>query len=351
MINEKQTHSFGNKLADIQNGGESNEASMSTATVNQNKNLDLSTDQNAGNTALADKRKIWRGIVEMLVSMTMFGTVGLLVIYSGQPVTSVVFWRCVFGAGTLLVICLAFGLFKGNLTKHIVTYAVLGGVALVLNWLLLFSAYSYASISISTVVYNTQPFILVMFGVLFMGEKLTANKMFWLVISFIGVVFIVMEKPQASYIGDNFALGIVMALGAAFFWAVNAIFTMKLKHVPPHVIAFIQVCVGIIMLLPFVQWNALPNTTEAWTALIILGVVQTGLVYIISYGAVQKLPTHLQGALSFIYPLMTIVVDFMVFGQRIQPIQILGMAAILLAAIAMTLGWKIFGRTNKAQML
>lgn len=351
MTNEKQTHSFGNNLADIQGDGEANGAFLSTVAISLNPNSALNAEESAANSALADKRKVWRGIVEMIVSMMMFGTVGLLVIYSGQSVTSVVFWRCVFGACTLLVICLAFGLFKGNLTKHILIYAVLGGVTLVLNWLLLFSAYSYASISISTVVYNTQPFILVMFGVLFMGEKLTANKVFWLAISFIGVIFIVMEKPQASYVGDNFALGIIMALGAAFFWAVNAIFTMKLKHVPPHVIAFIQVCVGIIMLLPFVQWNALPNTTEAWTALIILGVVQTGLVYIISYGAVQKLPTHLQGALSFIYPLMTIVVDFVVFGQRIQPIQILGMAAILLSAIAMTLGWKVFGRANKAQTL
>ena len=36
--------------------------------------------------------------------------------------------------------------------------------------------------------------------------------------------------------------------------------------------------------------------------LVTLGVVHTGLVYILMYGAIQKLPTHLQGSLSFIYP-------------------------------------------------
>jgi drug/metabolite transporter (DMT)-like permease len=47
------------------------------------------------------------------------------------------------------------------LTRTTLLLAILGGIALVVNWLLLFAAYERISIGLSTVVYNTQPFMLV----------------------------------------------------------------------------------------------------------------------------------------------------------------------------------------------
>ncbi|TIX03008.1 MAG: EamA/RhaT family transporter, partial [Mesorhizobium sp.] len=85
-----------------------------------------------------------------------------------------------FGAATLLVICAALGLLRGTLTPRVAGLAVLGGAAIVINWLLLFSAFPRASISIATAVYNTQPFMLVGFGALFLGERLTLAKLAWL---------------------------------------------------------------------------------------------------------------------------------------------------------------------------
>jgi drug/metabolite transporter (DMT)-like permease len=50
-----------------------------------------------------------------------------------------------------------------------------------------------------------------------------------------------------------------------------------------------------------------------------LGIVHTGLMYVLLYGAIQKLPTALTGALSFIYPIAAIFVDWFAFGHRLQP--------------------------------
>ena len=47
---------------------------------------------------------IRRGTVEMTAAMLISGTIGWFVVMSGQPVSGVVFWRCLFGALTLLVI-------------------------------------------------------------------------------------------------------------------------------------------------------------------------------------------------------------------------------------------------------
>ncbi|MES0881561.1 DMT family transporter [Roseibium sp. SCP14] len=288
--------------------------------------------------------KTLRGAAEMSAAMTILGTIGLFVILSGQGAIDVVFWRCAFGALALLVICASQGLLRRQLTLKKLGLAVLGGIAIVVNWAMLFSAYSEASIGVATAVYNTQPFILVGFGVLFLGERVTMGKLSWLGVAFVGVLLIIQAKPEsADYANANYAVGIGLALAAAFFWAVAALLTKKLTGTPPQLIALIQVCVGILMLAPFVSWNALPSGSTAWGALFTLGVVHTGIMYILMYGAVQKLPTYLQGAFSFIYPVVAIFVDYAAFGHQLQPLQLLGAGAIILAAMGMTFGWRLVG--------
>jgi drug/metabolite transporter (DMT)-like permease len=291
-----------------------------------------------------------RGTLEMTAAMVLSGTIGWFVVVSGQPVMDVVFWRCVFGAATLLVVCAAMGLLRRDiLTARQFMLAVIGGVAIVANWLLLFAAYPRASISIATVVYNTQPLMLVGLGALFFAERLTATKLFWLGLAFAGMLLVVQARPEAGRIGTDYLPGILMALGAAFFYAVAAIVAKKLKGVPPHLIALIQASVGAVMLAPLANLAHLPAgavnwTAQTWTILAALGVVHTGLVYILLYGAIQKLPTNLTGSLSFIYPIVAIFVDLLAFGHQLQLLQIAGAAAILFAAAGMTLGWSPWRR-------
>lgn len=73
--------------------------------------------------------------------------------------------------------------------------------------------------------------------------------------------------------------------------------------------------------------------------MVTLGVVHTGLMYVLLYGAIQKLPTAITGALSFIYPIAAIFVDWIAFGHRLGWLQWLGVAAILLAAAGLQRGW------------
>ncbi len=281
-----------------------------------------------------------RGATEMTAAMVISGTIGWFVVMSGQPVTGVVFWRCLFGAATLLAVCAALGHFRyGVMSTRQITLAAFGGAAIVINWLLLFAAYSHASISIATAVYNTQPFMLVGLGALFFAERLTATKLTWLGISFAGMLLIVQAKQGG---GSVYLLGILLALGAAFFYAVAAIVAKALKGVPPHLIALVQVLTGCIMLAPMAATSSLPIGTQTWAMLVGIGVVHTGLMYILLYGAIQKLPTSLTGALSFIYPVVAILVDLVAFGHRLQALQMVGAATILIAAAGMTLGWSLW---------
>jgi drug/metabolite transporter (DMT)-like permease len=283
-----------------------------------------------------------RGTIEMTVAMVILGTIGWFVVLSGQPVMTLVFWRCVFGAAALLAVCAGLGVLRGILDRRVLLYSALGGAAIVINWLLLFGSYSRASIAVATAVYSTQPFILVGLGVLFLAERLTATKLMWLGLAFAGVVLIVQAKPDVGYVGTDYLTGILMAFGAAFFYALTALFTKKLTGTPPHLIALIQVCIGIVMLLPFADLSELPTDAGTWGTLAVLGVVYTGLMFTLQYGAIQKLPTHLTGSIYFVYPLVAIIVDVLAFGHRLQLAEVAGAAAILIAAAGMNLGWSLW---------
>lgn len=281
-----------------------------------------------------------RGTLEMVAAMLISGTIGWFVLLSGLPILDVVFWRCVFGALTLLLVCAMLGHLRfGLLNRVTLMLAVISGVAIVGNWLLLFASYSRASISIGTAVYNVQPFMLVILAALFLGEKLTLQKLAWLSISFLGMLAIVSAHGSAGQGGDDYLAGIAFALGAAFLYAVAALIIKKLKGVPPHLIALIQVSVGVLMLAPLADFTRLPQGLQTWSILFTLGLVHTGGMYVLLYGAIQKLPTALTGALSFIYPIAAIGVDWMAFDHQLSVLQWLGVAAILLAAAGMQQGW------------
>lgn len=295
---------------------------------------------------------ITRGSIEMTVAMFISGTIGWFVLASHQPVLDVVFWRCAIGAMTLFIICWAMGMLRRDALRWpILAWATISGIAIVGNWLLLFAAYSRASIGIATAVYNTQPFMLVALGALFLGERITLDKMLWLSVAFAGMLLITQQNSEPSYGAGAYLVGIALALGAAFLYAVAAILVKRLTGTPPHLIALIQVCTGTLMLAPFVQTGALTaDPSIAWAYLGMLGVVHTGFMYVLLYGAIQRLPTAITGALSFIYPIVAIMVDWIAFGHRLQWMQWAGVAAILLAAAAMQQGWTPLARGTAGRL-
>ncbi|HIC2036093.1 DMT family transporter [Enterobacter soli] len=282
---------------------------------------------------MGDRQK---GVWQMSLAMLISGSIGAFVLLSGLPVTEVVFWRCLIGAVALFLFIRISKQPFSPLTKVTLGLAILGGIALVVNWMLLFAAYARISIGLSTVVYNTQPFMLVMMGML-LGERVSLAKWGWLLLAFGGVVVLLSGELTGKH-EAGWLSGIALALGAAFFYALTAIITRKLRSIAPQHIAFIQVLTGVVMLLPLAHMPTFSGHFP-WGILLTLGIVHTGIMYQLLYSAIQKLPTPVTGSLSFIYPVVAIVVDNLVFGHTLTASQLAGGALILVAAAGNNLGW------------
>ncbi|MER5206795.1 DMT family transporter [Streptomyces sp. NPDC002825] len=279
-----------------------------------------------------------RGTLELTLAMVLSGTLGVFVVESGASPFEVVFFRCLFGALALGVYSLARGFFTGHgFTAKKLGLAALGGVFIVFNWVFLFEAYRATSISLATVVYHTQPFFLVLLGALFLRERISAAKLGWLALAFGGLVLVSGVRP-----GDTASLaGLGFALAAAVLYALATFVTKRITGVRPHLIALVQVLVGMPLLLPFVDFGGVGGGGWGW--LVGLGFIHTGLMYVLMYAAYAKLPTAKIAVLAFTYPAVAMGVDWAVYGHHIGLVQALGVPLIVLASLKVTLAARTQG--------
>ncbi|MER7954100.1 DMT family transporter [Streptomyces sp. NPDC096030] len=275
-----------------------------------------------------------RGTLELTLAMVLSGTLGIFVVESGAAPFDVVFFRCLFGAVALGAYSLARGYFTGHgFTPGKLGLAALGGVFIVFNWVFLFEAYEATSISFATVVYHTQPFFLVVLGAVLFRERITAAKFGWLGVAFVGLVLVSGIRP-----GDTASLkGLGLALAAAVLYALSTVVTKRITGVRPHLIALVQVLVGLPLLLPFVDLRGTGGIGAGWGWLVGLGFVHTGLMYVLMYAAYQKLPTAKIAVLAFTYPAVAMFADWAVYGHHIGLVQALGVPLIVLAGLKVTL--------------
>lgn len=267
-------------------------------------------------------------------AMALSGTIGVAVVQSGAAAPVVAFARCLVGGLLLAVWCAARGWLRwGALSRRDLGLAALGGVLLVTNWTLLFASYRFSSISVATVVYHTQPFLLLGLAALLLGERVARRDLGFGAVAFAGVALI----SLGAHGGDGRpvgVLGVALALGAAVCYAGASLVAKRLAHVRPHLLAAVQCGVGVLLLGPALLVTPVPAAGPAWLWLGVLGAVHTALMYVLIYGSIGRLPTGTVALLSYLYPAVALLVDVVVYGHRIGLAEGVGIAAVLVAAVS-----------------
>ncbi|MBZ9989070.1 DMT family transporter [Mesorhizobium sp. BH1-1-5] len=276
----------------------------------------------------------------LALAMTIAGTVGAFVTESGQQPVTVVFWRCVFGAIFLAAWCLLRGYLPDRtLSPSRLALAALAGVCMVLSWTAFFAGFAMTSIATTTIVYHVQPFFVVLLGVAFLKERISLNQMLWMVAAFLGVVLASGLVATHGLADARWALGITLTLGAALLYAVATILAKGLGQQRAEVTVLCQTLVGVVMLAPFADiGHPIPPASWGWLAGI--GILHTGIAYVLMNSAFPRLTTPVIGIITFIYPVVAIVIDWALYAHPLRPAQAAGMALIALATLGVRLGWR-----------
>lgn len=284
-------------------------------------------------TASARERQ---GLGLMLAGGLLLGTLGVFVEQAGQhPLTTVLF-RCGFGALALL----CFGAATGRLSELRLhgkarLAALAAGLLMIVNWALFFGAIQRTSISVATVVFHVQPVWVMAFGAMYLGERV--GRLHWaaMVLALLGLA---LASGLADLSGAGAALtpsywtGVAMCLGGSLCYAGVTLIAKLVQGASPFALACWQCLVGVLLLAwwPLVQgW---PVGAAAWGWLAGLGVLHTGLAYVILYGGMARLPAARIALLQFVYPAAAVLVDWLVYGRVLSGSQLAG---VLLMAVAL----------------
>ena len=235
-----------------------------------------------------------------------------------------------FGALALLVICAALGYLKpGIITRRQLGIAVLGGVAIVSNWLLLFAAYPKSSISIATTVYNTQPFMLLGLGALFLGEKITVEKLAWLALAFGGMLLIVRPGGGLDPLGVFFLLCNICATLAYYLLSRVLAHSEKTLALLFYSSLAGAVCFGLAT--PWFLNGEMPDGLQI--ALFLSLGIFAGVGHFFFTAAYRFAEASLIAPVSYVHLVWAGLLGWVIFGHVPDLLAIVGMLVVILAGV------------------
>lgn len=267
----------------------------------------------------------------MIFSMVIFGTLGVFV--RNIPVSSgeLALYRAILAA---LLIAVYLGITKqkipfANIKKE-VPLLLASGVAMGVNWIFLFQAYKYTTVSLATLSYYFAPVIVTVACPFLFKEKLTGKQIICFLMSTAGLVMI----TGIGKIGSNTDFfGILWGLGAAFFYAVVILLNKFIKGVEGIHRTFLQFLSAIVILIPYVAVTGGVTLgqlhTVGWINLLIVGLLHTGITYCLYFSALKELPGQKAAILSYIDPLVAVVISVTVLGESMTVWQAVGGLLIL----------------------
>ena len=270
-----------------------------------------------------------KNLVFLTASMIIFGTNGLLVARISLPSAQIVLLRTFFGFLFLLAVVAARRSFSFAELKSDLVPATVGGVALGLNWVLLFGAYRYAGVSISTLVYYCGPMIAIILSPIVFKERLTANKLIAVIAVAAGMLCISGNVSS----GSDMQTGLLMGAGAAALYALIIIVTKRITHMSGLNCSAYELFISFIVMVLYllvsgVKLPVIPAADDTVNVLII-GFVNTGLAYYMYFSALQKLPAQTSALISYIEPLTALIVSAAFLGEKLGAVQLLGAVLIL----------------------
>ena len=208
---------------------------------------------------------------------------------------------------------------------------LVSGAALGINWILLFEAYKYTTVSVATLSYYFAPVIIILACPLLFKEKMGVKQWLCFVMSTLGIVLITGLGDISG--GSSHIKGIAFGLAAACFYAFVVIINKFIKGVDGIQRTFLQFAAAAIVLAPYVLltegFSLATMDAKGFVLLGVVGLVHTGVCYCLYFSALKDVKGQEAAILSYADPLVAVLASVFVLGEAISLPQIIGGALIL----------------------
>ena len=280
--------------------------------------------------------KLQRKASAMLVlSMLIFGSIGIFRRYIALPSGVLALARGLLGGVFLLLFSALRGKKQQKLAGKQAALLVLSGALMGLNWMLLFEAYNYTTVSAATLLYYMQPTIVILLSPLLFRERLTAKKTVCAAAALGGMV-LVSGILRASTGSGSDLRGIACGLGAAALYAAVVIINKSLREIDSYQKTTIQLFSAAVTMIPYVlltgELAEVSFTAQTLGMVLVVGIVHTGLAYALYFGSMEHLKAQTIAILSYIDPASALVFAAVFLHETMTLSMALGAVMILAAA-------------------
>jgi len=279
---------------------------------------------------MANKAKL-----ELIASMFIFGTIGIFVRYIPLPSSMIALVRGFVGAFFVLlfVYLRKSKVDKGAIRKNFVMFA-LSGAFIGINWILLFESYNYTTVATATLCYYMQPIFVILASPFLLKEKLTVKKVVCVAVALLGMVF-VSGVLQTGIPALSEAKGILYGLGAACFYATVVLMNKKITDINAYDKTIMQLGMGAIVLTPYVMLTqnfsaaTISMTPKLWLLLLFVGLVHTGVAYVLYFDALKDLKAQTVAIFSYIDPIVAILLSALLLKENMGLYGVIGAVLVL----------------------
>ena len=270
--------------------------------------------------------------VVFILSLLLFGTNGLYVANISVASSHIVLFRTLIGGFILTGLVAVRGGFDRTSIQAEFVPLLFGGVALGMNWVALFGAYRLLNVSLATLVYYAGPMLVILFSPLLFRERLTGTKIIAIILVAAGLVLI---SGSVAFGGLN-PSGLLAAAASALFYAALMVFNKRIRKTSGLQTAALELDIAFVVVLIYVLLTSgLPHPTRAdLPYLLLIGLINTGLAYLLYFTGLQKLPAQSVALISYIDPVSALFFSAVFLHESMSVLQILGAVLIIGGAIA-----------------
>ena len=284
---------------------------------------------------MTEKGNDRRSMATFISSMLIFGTIGVLRRYIPLSSALLAFSRGILGGLFLLIFAkvrkksVDAKLQSRDLLRLVITGAMIG-----INWMLLFEAYRHTTVAVATLCYYMQPTIVILLSPLLFKERLTGKKAACAAVSIAGMVLV---SGVVGNSGGGNLRGVLLGLGAAFFYAAVVIMNKKTPGIEPYRRTTVMLLSAGLVMLPYLLFTGgFSNESVRWPAVVllfVLGVVHTGLAYTLYFGSMDGLKLQTIAVLSYIDPVSALLFSALLLKEPLSVLNLIGAVLIIGSAV------------------
>lgn len=224
-----------------------------------------------------------------------------------------------------------------ELIRHWKMLALLG----VLNSAIPFYLLSFSTLHLTggfaSILNATAPLWAAVVAWVWLSDLLDRYKISGLLLGFAGVLVLVWNK--VSFATSTSTLAIFAAIGAAAFYGIGGNFARKyVRNVSSLAVATGSMIAASLFLLPgaVTQWPADSITTEAWAAVVAMGIVSTGIAYALYFRLIANVGPAKAITVTYLVPAFAVIWGGLFLDEAVTVTMIVGSAIILLGTALAT---------------